>query len=102
MLSTSFFKWKFVWSINARRIELISQKELTLAKQNASKECDICHYCYLISKNFNYDPYHYNECHDLMQKTMIFNDVVIVSIKGGDYRTNFWYMSKRWCNQNNE
>ena len=29
-----------------------------------------------------------------MQKTMNFNDVAIVSIKGNDYRIHFWYMSK--------
>ena len=29
-----------------------------------------------------------------MQKTMNFNDVVIVSIKENYYRIHFWYMSK--------
>ena len=29
-----------------------------------------------------------------MQKGMNFNDVAIVSIKGGDYRIHFWYRSK--------
>ena len=29
-----------------------------------------------------------------MQKTMNFNDVAIVSIKGNDYRIHFWYVSK--------
>ena len=29
-----------------------------------------------------------------MQKTMNFNDVAIVSVKGNDYRIHFWYMSK--------
>ena len=28
-----------------------------------------------------------------MQKAMSFNDVAIVSIKGNDYRIQFWYMS---------
>ena len=32
--------------------------------------------------------------HGLMQKTMSFNDVAIVSIKGSDCRIHFWYMSK--------
>ena len=41
-----------------------------------------------------YEPYLCNGCHDLMQKAMNFNDVAIVSIKGNDYRTNFWYVSK--------
>ena len=29
-----------------------------------------------------------------MQKTMSFNDVAIVSLKGNDCRIHFWYMSK--------
>ena len=58
-----------------------------------SKECDICHYWYFFDKNFKYEPYLCNGCHDLMQKAMNFN-VAIVSIKGNNYRINFWYMSK--------
>ena len=57
-----------------------------------SKECDICHYWYFLDKNFNYQPHLCNECHDLMQKAMSFNDVVTVSIKDIDYRIHFWYM----------
>ena len=29
-----------------------------------------------------------------MRKTMDFNDVAIVSVKGSDYKIHFWYMSK--------
>ena len=63
-------------------------------KTSASKECNICHYWYLLDKNFNYEPYLCNGCHDLMQKAINFNDVAIVSIKGNDYRILFWYMSR--------
>ena len=63
-------------------------------KTSASKECDICRYWYFLDKNFNYEPYLSNGCHDLMQEAMNFNDVAIVSIKGNDYRIRFWYMSK--------
>ena len=47
-----------------------------------------------LDKNFNYEPYLCNGCHDLMQKAMNFNDVTIVSIKGNDYRIHFWCVSK--------
>ena len=59
-----------------------------------SKECDICHHWYFLDKNFTYEQYICDGCHDLMQKAMSFNDVAIVSIKGSDYRIHFWYMSK--------
>ena len=67
---------------------------IDINKTSASKECDICHYCYFLNKNFNYEPYLCNCCHDLMQKAMNFNDVAIAFIKGNDYRIDFWYMSK--------
>ena len=59
-----------------------------------SKECDICHYWYFLDKSFTYEQYLCDGFHDLLQKAMSFNDVAIVSIKGNDYRINFWYMSK--------
>ena len=65
-----------------------------VSKTDASEECDICHYWYFLNKNLTYESYLCNGCHDLMQKTMKFNDVAIVSIKGNDYRIHFWYMSK--------
>ena len=67
---------------------------IDINKTSASKECDICHYCYFLDKNFNYELYLCNGCHDLMQKTTNSNDAAIVSIKGNDYRIHFWYMSK--------
>ena len=69
-------------------------KGIYIIKTNASKDCDICHYWYFLDKNFNYERYLCNGCHDLMQKAINFNDVVIVSIKGNDYRIHVWYMSK--------
>ena len=41
-----------------------------------------------------YEPHLCNGCHDLMEKVMSFNSVAVVSIKGNDYRSHFWYMSK--------
>ena len=67
---------------------------IVINKTSASKECDICHYCYFLDENFKYEPYLCNGFHDLMQKVMNFNDVAIVSIKGNDYRIHFCYMSK--------
>ena len=59
---------------------------IDINKINASKECDICNYWYFLDKNFNYEPYLCNGCHDLMEKAMNFNDVDIVSVKLNDYR----------------
>ena len=66
---------------------------IDINKTNTSKECDICHYWYFFDKNFNYEPYLSNGCHDLMQKARNFNDA-IVSITGNDYIIHFWYGNK--------
>ena len=74
------------------RIDL--SEGIDINKTNASNECDLCHYWYFLVKNFNCEPYLCNGCHDLMQKSMNYNDVGIVSVKDNDYRNQFWYMSK--------
>ena len=69
-------------------------KEIDINKTKAFKECDICHYWYFLDKNFKYEPYLCNGCHDLMQKAINFNDVAVVFIKENDCRIHFWHMSK--------
>ena len=50
-------------------------------KANLSNECYICYYCYFKDIGFKFEPYLCNGCHDLMQKAMGFNNIVIVYIK---------------------
>ena len=65
-------------------------------KTNLSKECDIFHYWYFKDIGFKYGKYicNGNDFHDLMQKTMSFNNVAVVYVKGNAYRIHFWHMSK--------
>ena len=58
-------------------------------KTGASKECHICCYWYFEDIGFKYKKYHCNDCHDLMQKVMSFNNVAIVHVKGNAHRINF-------------
>ena len=44
--------------------------------------------------SFKFQPKVCHICHDIMQKTMSFNDLAIVTIKGNDCRIHFLYMSK--------
>ena len=62
--------------------------------RDKSKDCDLCHYWYFVDKNFNYQPYLCHGCHDMMIKSVSFNDVAIVSVKGNAYRIHFCFMSK--------
>ena len=67
---------------------------IDINETSASKECNICHYWYVLDKSFNYDPYLCNGCHDLMQKAMSFKNVAIVSIKGNIIESIFLILVK--------
>ena len=58
-------------------------------KTNKSRECNICHYWDFLDKNFSYDPYLCNGCHDLMQNAASFKNFAIAYIKGNDYRIHY-------------
>ena len=78
--------------LECNRIEI--SEGIDVNKINASKGCDICHYCYFKDTGFKYEPYLCNGCHDLMQEAMSFNEIVVVYGKESACRMHFWYMSK--------
>ena len=53
-------------------------------KTYASNKRDICCYWYFLDKGFKYEAYLCNDCHDLMQKAMNFNDVAIFPVNSLD------------------
>ena len=63
-------------------------------KTNLSKEYNICHYWYFEDIGFKFEPYLCNGCHDLMQKSMNFNNAAFAYVKRNAYRIHFWYISK--------
>ena len=63
------------------------QKELILKKRINRKNVK-----FVIG--FKYEPHLCSGCHDLVQKAVSFNNIVIVYVKGNAYRINFWYISK--------
>ena len=40
-------------------------KGVEINKTSASKECDICHYWYFLDKEFQFQRYVRNGCHDI-------------------------------------
>ena len=54
-------------------------------KTSKSKECDICHYWYFLNKEFKFQSYVSNRCHDLVMMCMKLSDIAILNIKGAEY-----------------
>ena len=57
------------------------------------RECGLCHFHYFI-KNFNYQDYFCDGCHDMSMKAVSINNLAIVYSKGNAYRVNFSFMTK--------
>ena len=53
---------------------------------SASKEFDVCHYCYFLSKGLKFQPNVCTRCHDLLIISMNLSDIAILNVKGFDYR----------------
>ena len=60
---------------------------------NASKECDICHYWYFLSKNFNHQLYTFAMVVMINFKKLWILMMLLLFL-GSDYRIYFWYISK--------
>ena len=63
-------------------------------KTSASKECNVCHYCYFLNYSFKFQPNVSNRCHDLLMISMNLSDIAILNIKGSNYRCIISLISK--------
>ena len=55
-------------------------------KISALKESDVCHYWYFLNFCFKFQPNVCSRCYDLLMMSVNLSDIVILNIKGSDYR----------------
>ena len=67
---------------------------IDLNKSDKSKECIIFHYWYFKDIGCKYEPHVCNGCHDLSMLLYDLKDVMILNMKGVDYRCYVFNMSK--------
>ena len=63
-------------------------------KTSSAKECDICHYWYLLNYTCKFQPNACNRYHDSLMMSMNLSDIAILNIKGSDYRCIISLISK--------
>ena len=73
-----------MYIINAKFIIDVSQR-IDVNKTSASKECNICHYCYFLNCSFLFQPNVCNRCHNLLMMSMNLSDIAILNINGSGY-----------------
>ena len=43
-----------------------------------SRKCELCHFWYFLDKNFNYQKYYCNGCHDISMKAVSINNLASI------------------------
>ena len=79
------------------RIDL--SEGIDVNKISNSRVCWLCHVWYFTDKNFNYQKYYCDVCHDMSMKAVSINNLAIIYSKGNAYRVNFAFMSVNEVNK---
>ena len=61
-------------------------------KTSASKECMLCHYCYL--KDVGFEPYAFSKRHNVLMTAYELKNIAILNVKGADFRCILWGISR--------
>ena len=74
------------------RIDIFERIDVN--KTSNSRECNLCKFYYFLNKNFNYQRYLCDGCHDMSMKASSMQNLAIIYHKGNTYRVNFVFMGK--------
>ena len=67
---------------------------INVNKTNASKECMLCHYWYFKNVRFKFELHVCNKCHDVLVTAYELKNILILSVKGVDFRCILWGISR--------
>ena len=62
--------------------------------EDTSRKCSLCQYYCFVNKNFNYQRYLCDGCHDMSIKANSMQNLAIIYHRGNAYRVNFVFISK--------
>ena len=69
-------------------------ERIDINKTSASKECELCHYCFFKDVGFKFEEHVCNKCHDLLTMAHSLKNVAILSAKGNTFRCLLMGISK--------
>ena len=65
--------------------------------EDTSKKGNLCQYYYFVFKNFNYQRYLCDGCHDMSVKALSMQHLTFIYNNGHAYHVNFMFMSKNYA-----
>ena len=67
---------------------------IVVDKTSASKEFELCHYCFFKDIGFKFEEHVCNKCHDLLTMAYSLKNIAILSAKGATFRCILMGISK--------
>ena len=61
-------------------------ERIDINKTSASKEYELCHYCFFKDVGFKFEEHVCNKCHDLLTMAHSLKNIAILSAKGAIFR----------------
>ena len=61
-------------------------ERIDINKTDASKECELCYYCFFKDVGFKFEEHVCNKCHDLLTMAHSLKNIAILSAKGATFR----------------
>ena len=58
---------------------------IDINKTGASKECELCHYCFFKDTGFTFEEHVCNKCHDLLTMAYSLKNIAILNAKGATF-----------------
>ena len=49
--------------------------------RDKSRKCELCHFWYFLDKNFHYQKYYCNGCHDMSMKAVRINNLLLFTLR---------------------
>ena len=76
--------WVNVKILQYKKID--ASEGIAVNKTSASKECQLCHYCFFKDVGFKFEEHVCNGCHDLLTIAHSLKNIAILSAKGATFR----------------
>ena len=74
--------------------EIHVSEGIDINKASASKECELCHYCFFKDIWFKSEKHFCNKCHDLLTIAHSLKNIAILNAKGATFRCILMGISK--------
>ena len=75
------------------RIKIYEYDRIDLSKGSDVNKCNLCQYYYFVFKNFNYQRYLCNGCHDMSVRALRMQHLTVIYHNGHAYCVSFMFMS---------